>query len=74
MRPGEWNARLQLAAERFGVAPEAFWRLSLVEWRALTGDDAPAALGRARLAELMAEHPDEKGLGAWLRGDERGQG
>ena len=58
MRRGEWAGRLRLAAERFGIGPEGFWRLSLAEWRALAEEDRPGALGRARLSALMAEHPD----------------
>lgn len=41
-----------------GIAPEAFWRLSLAEWRALTSGDAEPALGREALERLMAAHPD----------------
>lgn len=49
---------LRLAAT-IGVAPEAFWRLSLREWRMLT--QAPrgtAPLGREELARLMEGWPD----------------
>ena len=55
----EWDARLRLAAERLGVGPAAFWRLSLAEWRALSGCDGPEPLTRARLEALVREHPDE---------------
>jgi len=41
-----------------GIAPEAFWRLSLAEWRALTAGDGGAALGRRELDALMRDHPD----------------
>ncbi|WAC61587.1 phage tail assembly chaperone [Brevundimonas sp. SL130] len=47
------------AAMRMGIAPEAFWRLSLKEWRMLT--EAPRAsprMGRAGLAKLMEDWPD----------------
>jgi uncharacterized phage protein (TIGR02216 family) len=54
-----WGERLRLAAERFGVEPEAFWRLSLAEWRALAEAGAPAAMERGALERLMREHPDE---------------
>ena len=70
----EWAARLRLAAERFGIGPEGFWRLSLPEWRALTEEDAPAVLGRSGLKALMEAHPDQTSLGPRLRGDERGVG
>ena len=60
MPPDEWPARLRLAAERFAIAPEGFWRLSLKEWRALTETDAGPALGRAELQRLLQEHPDER--------------
>lgn len=53
-----WGEMLRLAAT-MGVAPEAFWRLSLREWRMLT--QAPrgtARLGREELARLMEVWPD----------------
>jgi uncharacterized phage protein (TIGR02216 family) len=52
-----WPALLRLAALRFGVAPDAFWRLSLAEWRALT-DETPDALNRAGLESLARAYPD----------------
>jgi len=45
-------------AARLGVAPAAFWRLSLVEWRALAGGSAGVALSRTGLDALMRQHPD----------------
>ncbi len=51
-----WAAPLRLAV-RLGIAPEAFWRLSLKEWRALT--EAPPVLSRADLSALIARYPDE---------------
>ena len=56
MSPG-WAERLRMAA-RLGVAPEAFWRLSLAEWRALVEPGSAGALGRSELAALMEAHPD----------------
>jgi uncharacterized phage protein (TIGR02216 family) len=42
-----------------GVAPEAFWRLSLKEWRMLTqGARGSAPMGREGLARLMENWPD----------------
>lgn len=52
-----WPRLLRLAAQ-MGIAPEAFWRLSLVEWRALTGGEAEA-LPRAAFDELAKRFPDE---------------
>jgi len=52
-----WGEMLRLAAT-MGVAPEAFWRLSLKEWRALTGGGEVAALTRAGLEALADAHPD----------------
>ncbi|WP_428150254.1 phage tail assembly chaperone [Brevundimonas sp.] len=42
-----------------GVEPEAFWRLSLAEWRMLT-EVAPGAapMGRSEFERLMAAWPD----------------
>ena len=59
MPPGEWAARMRFAAERFGIGPERFWRLSLAEWRALTQAEAPDRMTRGRFERLAQEHPDE---------------
>jgi uncharacterized phage protein (TIGR02216 family) len=62
MKP-HWRAALRLATLGLGVAPEAFWRLSLAEWRALAEPlaETPAApvLNRAALDALIARFPDE---------------
>lgn len=52
----DWPAALRLAA-RLGIAPAAFWRLSLAEWRALAGTTGPA-LSRAGLEALLQRYPD----------------
>lgn len=52
-----WPALLRLALQ-MGIAPEAFWRLSLAEWRALTS--APGeALTRAAFEDLAQRFPDK---------------
>lgn len=52
--------RLGLA---MGLAPEAFWRLSLREWRMLTepaaGPSTGRALGRAELERMAEAWPDD---------------
>lgn len=53
-----WGAWLRLACAR-GVAPAAFWRLSLAEWRALTRSDGEQPMTRAGLEALAARFPDE---------------
>lgn len=57
-----WGEMLRLAAA-MGVAPEAFWRLSLKEWRMLTQAPRGALgglgpMGREGLARLMEVWPD----------------
>lgn len=53
-----WAAMLQAAA-RLGVGPEAFWRLSLKEWRMLTAAPADSTpMRRAELEALAARWPD----------------
>lgn len=52
-------------AVRQGLAPGAFWQLSVTEWRALTEGQAAAAaaaggLDRAGLAVLLSRFPDKK--------------
>ena len=54
-----WPAMLR-AALAMGVAPEAFWRLSLKEWRMLTAPAAgEAPMNRAAFDALAARWPDE---------------
>lgn len=54
-----WAPMLR-AALTLGIAPEAFWRLSLKEWRMLTAvERGPGAMGRGRLDELMQRWPDD---------------
>ena len=58
----DWPDALRLAV-RLNIAPEAFWRLSLREWRMLTAAPAaPAApvLTRPILDALIARFPDEE--------------
>ena len=52
-----WPRLIRLAAQ-MGIAPKDFWRLSLVEWRALTGGEAEA-LPRAAFEALARQYPDE---------------
>ena len=52
-----WAAMLRAAAG-LGVTPEAFWRLSLKEWRALTGREAAPSLSRDAFEALAARWPD----------------
>jgi len=49
-------------ATALGVTPEAFWRLSLREWRMLV--EAPASMrpmGRSDLERLAEAWPDDRG-------------
>ncbi len=55
----DWAGALSLAL-RLGLTPEAFWRLSLAEWRALVAPLAPARpFDRAAFAALAARYPDD---------------
>ena len=47
-------------ASALGIQPEAFWRLSLKEWRMLTERAGAPTLGRDGLEALMARWPDER--------------
>ncbi|WP_035579105.1 phage tail assembly chaperone [Hyphomonas jannaschiana] len=51
-----WAVMLR-AALSAGVTPDAFWRLSLREWRWLAGEGGEA-MSRGRLAALMGAYPD----------------
>ena len=47
-------------AAGFGVGPQAFWRLSLKEWRMLmAGPEAVSLMGRAVLEQMAERWPDE---------------
>jgi uncharacterized phage protein (TIGR02216 family) len=46
-------------AARLNLAPTAFWRLSMREWRALTSPLLSAQLDRAAFDALAARFPDE---------------
>ena len=52
-----WAAMLGEAV-RLGVMPEAFWRLSVREWRMLTERPGASALGRAGFEKLAQAWPD----------------
>ena len=52
-----WDAALRHAARAFGIVPEAFWRLSVREWRALNAGKV-RALGAGELDALMRAFPD----------------
>ena len=52
-----WRDMLR-AALAAGIGPEAFWRLSLREWRWLAGGGGGGAMDRGRLAALMGAYPD----------------
>ena len=54
-----WPAMLRLAVT-LTIAPEAFWRLSLKEWRALSEVGGGDPLGRRDLAALIALFPDTR--------------
>ena len=53
----DWQSALRAAA-RLGIAPAEFWRLSLIEWRAIAGPLDARPLTRRALAILMADYPD----------------
>jgi len=54
-----WAAMLRTALT-LGIAPEAFWRLSVREWRMLTAADAGAApIRRGDLERMMEAWPDD---------------
>lgn len=55
-----WRDALRLAGLQLSIPPEAFWRLSLAEWRAVTETPAAPVLARAALDALIARFPDEE--------------
>lgn len=59
MKP-HWSSMLVLAVRGLGLTPDAFWRLSLAEWIALTGDQRAAGLDRGALRALLKAYPDQE--------------
>lgn len=60
-----WGEMLR-AALRLGIAPDAFWRLGVREWRMLaggrgTGEAGAGGMDRVALGALMAAYPDRAG-------------
>ncbi len=53
----DWAGMLR-AAVAMGISPEAFWRLSVREWRMLTVARGPRPMGRHDLDEMMRAWPD----------------
>ena len=56
-----WQNWFALGVLRFGLSPDAFWRLSVLEWRALCaalGPDAAPPPERGVLETLMRRFPD----------------
>jgi uncharacterized phage protein (TIGR02216 family) len=55
-----WGEMMRAAA-LLGIAPEAFWRLSLKEWRMLAGGGLRAgAPSRATMERMQERWPDER--------------
>jgi hypothetical protein len=54
----DWPRLLSEAAQR-GIPPNAFWQVSLREWRLLVSDNR--AMERGELEALLALHPDRRG-------------
>lgn len=60
--PTPWAEMLRLGLQ-LGIAPDAFWRLSVREWRMLTDrPDRPGGptMGRETFERLAGDWPDEE--------------
>ena len=56
----DWASLVRQAQLRFGINPEAFWRLSLMEWQALHKDSPSIDFTQSDLSNLINLYPDEK--------------
>jgi uncharacterized phage protein (TIGR02216 family) len=57
-----WASVLRFGLGHLRLTPDAFWRLSLPELKALLGaNEVPEMAGRQALDELMALFPDAPG-------------
>lgn len=54
-----WGRLLQ-AGLRLGLTPEAFWKLSLREWRLITAKKSDSGFGKKDLSRLIAAFPDKE--------------
>jgi len=54
-----WRFWLQYAVAALGLDPEAFFALTLTEWRWLTECAGEAPLSRDALQSLVALYPDQ---------------
>ena len=60
----DWPALMRAGMRGLGLRPAEFWALTPAELLLMLGlDGGPAAMGRARLAELAAAFPDEQRKG-----------
>lgn len=57
--PTPWTAWLRVAVA-LGLGPDAFWRLSLREWRALISPISGAVLTRGQFDALAHQFPDQE--------------
>lgn len=57
----DWPSLLRVGVQGLGLRPAEFWRLTPAELRLMLGDTSPAAMGRARLDEMLMAFPDVKG-------------
>ncbi len=57
-----WREWFSFALLQLGLSPDAFWRLSLAEWRwlleAALGED-PQAMDAGALRTLLTRYPDK---------------
>lgn len=55
-----WGTLLRSAVKHLGVAPDAFWRISLREWNAVAADQIDLTMTREHFEQLCARYPDTK--------------
>jgi hypothetical protein len=53
--------QLLAAAARMGMPPDAFWRMSLKEWRLLHAAQHDRAMAHEQLQALAVLYPDNQG-------------
>jgi uncharacterized phage protein (TIGR02216 family) len=58
VEPTPWPEMI-VAAQRMGLAPAQFWRLSLKEWRVLVAPAGGPALTREAFSALARRYPDQ---------------
>jgi len=55
-----FEAWLKIAVMQLGITPKEFWKISLIDWFALTRQSAPQAMRQRDLIKLEQDYDTQK--------------